>query len=84
MFKEGDWIIERAYKLLGTVLKVWPTGVTAKFGEMTAIRSFEHIQLAPLDIQEEDLLAMQHLAVNTGDYQWFCEISERIGEIAHG
>jgi hypothetical protein len=84
MYKEGDWIIESMYGLLGTVSNVWPDGVTAKFGGMTAIRKNENISLATLDITDEDLLAMQHLALETGDYDWFCELGARMGVDVHG
>lgn len=84
MYKEGDWIIEKLYGLSGVVLRVFPDGVTARFGDMTALRANINIELAPLEILEEDLLSMQHLAVETGDYKWFCELGERIGVGMHG
>ncbi|MBO0959538.1 hypothetical protein J1P26_07300 [Neobacillus sp. MM2021_6] len=84
MYRSGDWIIESAHGLTGTVLHVWPDGVTARFGGMTAIRANHQIRLAPLDIQQEDLLAMQHLAVETGDEEWFREIGERLGVGVNG
>lgn len=84
MFKEGDWIIDNACGLQGVVLRVFPDGITARFGGLTALRKNENVTMAPLDIQKEDLLAIQHLAVETGDYLWFCEISERIGVEMHG
>lgn len=79
MYKPGDWIIDGGSGQLGTVCKVFTDGISAKFGGMTAIRKMENIHRAPLDIQQEDLLAMQHLAVETGDEQWFREIGERMG-----
>lgn len=84
MFKEGDWIIENIYGLLGMVLHVWPDGVTARFGGMTAIRRNENISLAPLDINDEDLLAMKYLALETDDKDWYQELSTRIGVKVNG
>jgi hypothetical protein len=45
---------------------------------MTTIRANINIELAPLDILEEDILSMQHLAVEIGDYEWFCELGKRL------
>jgi hypothetical protein len=84
MFKEGDWIIDKEHGLHGNVLRVFPDGVTARFGGMTAIRANHNIELAPIDIQDEDLLAMQHLAVEIGDYEWFCELGTRLEVGVHG
>lgn len=84
MFKEGDWIVENIYGLLGTVSKVWPDGVTARFGEMAAIRKNENISLAPMDITDEDFLAMKYLALDTDDKEWYQELSARMGVKVNG
>lgn len=84
MVKEGDWIIETVYGLLGTISNVWPDGVTAKFGGMTAIRKNENITLAPLNITDEDLLAMKYLALETNDKEWYQELSARMGVNVNG
>lgn len=84
MYKEGDWIIENAYGLLGTVSSVWPDGVTARFGGMTAVRKNENTSLAPLDITDEDLLAMKYLALETNDKEWYQELSARMGVNVNG
>jgi hypothetical protein len=78
MYREGDWIIDKVHGQLGNVLHVYPDGVTAKFGGMTCLRGNHNIELAPTDIQAEDLLAMQHVAVETGDYDWFCQLGKRM------
>ncbi|MBT2727864.1 hypothetical protein J7E63_13035 [Bacillus sp. ISL-75] len=83
-YREGDWIIDKIHGLTGVVLRVFSDGVSARFGTMTAIRSNHNIELAPLDIRNDDLLVMQHLAVDTGDYDWFCKIGERMGAEMHG
>lgn len=84
MYREGDWIIENVHGLLGQVIRVFPDGVTAHFGGMTAVRSNDNIEIAPLDIREEDILAMQHLAVETNDVEWFKELSKRMEVGVHG
>jgi hypothetical protein len=83
-FQEGDWVVDKVHGLKGIVLRVYPDGVTAKFGGMTAIRKNENIELDPLDILDEDLLSMQHLAVEIGDSEWFCELGARMGVDVHG
>jgi hypothetical protein len=84
MYKEGDWIIDKKFGLPGVVLRVYPDGVTARFGGMTAIRANHNIEFAPVEIHDEDLHYMQHLAVETGDYEWFCELGARLGATISG
>lgn len=83
-YRVGDWIIENAYGLKGTVSNVWDNGVTAKFGEMTAMRKFEHIQLAPLVLQQDDIETMIELALATKDEDWFRELTSRMGVDVNG
>ncbi|OLS39111.1 hypothetical protein [Bacillus sp. MRMR6] len=84
MFKSGDWIIDNNSGTFGTVSNVFVDGVTAHFGRRVVIRTFDQISLAPVEIPQEDLLAMQHLAVETGDLEWFCELGKRLGVDVHG
>jgi hypothetical protein len=84
MFKAGDWIIDKINGSLGTVVCVYTDGVTAKFGRMSAIKENSKIELAPLDIRQDDLIVMQHMAVETKDKEWFKDLGNRMGEKAHG
>lgn len=80
MFKEGDWIIDKKYGgVVGTVSNVFLDGVTARFGNMAVIRTFENIELAPLDIKPEDVASMIDLALLTKDHEWFSELTRRAG-----
>ncbi|MCD4838144.1 IDEAL domain-containing protein [Neobacillus sedimentimangrovi] len=84
MYREGDWIIDKKYKRLGRVSTVFSDGITAKIGGMTALRSFDQVDPAPLDIQQEDIKAMIDLALDTNDQKWFMELSEQLkGEGGH-
>jgi hypothetical protein len=84
MFKAGDWIIDKIRGSLGTVVCVYTDGVSAKFGRMSAMKANLDIELAPLDIRQDDVIAMQHLAVEIGDKEWFTELGNRMGEKVHG
>jgi hypothetical protein len=84
IYREGDWIIDNESGRLGTVSKVFHSGITARFGEAVAIRKNENITLAPLDIREEDLLSMQYLAVEMDDREWFQQLAQRMGVEMYG
>lgn len=78
MYTEGQWIIDKKYKLLGTVTRVFPDGVTVRYGGLAAIRHNDHVEPAPLDIQQEDIASMIDLALATKDEQWFTELTQRL------
>jgi hypothetical protein len=84
MYREGECIIDKLSGRTGYVLRVYSDGVTARFGGMTAIRTFSDIEPAPIELQQEDLLTLQHLAVETGDKEWFMEIGQKMGVQVHG
>jgi hypothetical protein len=76
--KPGDWVMEMETKRVGILIqRQWHT-VSIRFGNASAIRHPDLVELAPLDIREDDLLAMQHLAVSTGDRGWFDELGGRL------
>jgi hypothetical protein len=77
-YQVGDWVIERDTGRVGIcVNKKW-CEVSVRFGNARALRYPEELELAPLDIREEDLLTMQHLAVEIKDFTWFKEIGARL------
>jgi hypothetical protein len=78
MYQVGDWVVEKNTGRIGTVAKKHWSEVAVHFGKAVALRYHDQIELAPLDIQAEDLLAMQHLAVDINDKQWFVELGERL------
>lgn len=85
MYREGSWIIDKKYGGdVGTVSNVFLDGVTARFGNRVAIRTFEDIELAPLNIQQEDMAAMIDLALATNDKDWFSELVKKMGVEIHG
>jgi hypothetical protein len=75
----GEWVVEKSTGRVGILKNKNWCEVSVRFGNAVAIRYPDEVELAPLDIRKEDLLAMQHLAVETGDYQWFCDLGERLG-----
>jgi hypothetical protein len=77
MYQPGDWVMEKGTGRIGILRKKHWSEVTVQFGNAIALRYHDQIELAPLDIQESDLLAMQHLAVEMKDKEWFEEIKER-------
>lgn len=76
--QEGSWIVDKVYGEIGTVSRVFPDGVTAKFGNMVCIRKKINFELAPLDIQASDLKDMMELALETKDYEWAKSISQQM------
>jgi hypothetical protein len=76
-YQSGDWIVEKDTGRVGIVAKKHWAEVAIYFENAVALRHHDQIELAPLDIQEEDILALQHLAVDTGDEKWFSELAER-------
>jgi hypothetical protein len=75
--REGDWILDKDTGRLGNVIKVFSYGVTARFDGMTATRKYEEIELAPLDMQAEDVKEMLDLALQTKDEEWFRELTSK-------
>jgi uncharacterized protein YpiB (UPF0302 family) len=84
MYREGDWVVEIATGRVGYVVKKYWCEVMVKFGRKTEIVYPEMMELAPMELQQEDLLEMQRLAVDTGDKEWFYSLSQRLGEAVHG
>jgi hypothetical protein len=79
-YAEGDWVVDIDTGRVGILAKKHWCEVAIRFGKSAvSIRYPEAVELAPLDIRNEDLLAMQHLAVNSGDREWFCELGKRMG-----
>ncbi|MEH7093970.1 hypothetical protein [Neobacillus vireti] len=78
-YSEGDWVREIDTGRIGICKKKSWCEVSVRFGKAAALRYPEELELAPLDIQNEDLLAMQHLAVEIGDEQWFRELAQKMG-----
>jgi hypothetical protein len=83
-YAEGDWVMETYTGRVGILVKKNWAELSIRFGKAVAMRHPDMVELAPLDIRQDDLIAMQHLAVETGDKEWFTELSERMGEKAHG
>lgn len=82
--QEGSWVIDLFYKELGTVLRMFPESVSAKFGKRTSLRTKQQVKMAPLDIQQEDLKDMMELALMTKDFDWAREISKQMKEGVKG
>jgi hypothetical protein len=79
-YSEGDWIVDIDTGRVGILAKKHWCEVAIRFGKSAvAIRYPDAVELAPLDIRAEDLIAMQHLAVDTGDFKWFRELGKRLG-----
>jgi hypothetical protein len=74
----GDWVIEMETKRVGILKQIGLLTISIRFGNASAIRHPDLVELAPLDIREADLLAMQHLAVSTSDRDWFDELGGRL------
>jgi hypothetical protein len=74
----GDWVIEMETKRVGILKRIGLLTISIRFGNASAIKHPALVKLAPLDIREDDLLAMQHLAVSTGDRGWFDELGGRL------
>lgn len=77
-FFDGAWVIDKTHGMTGYVLRVFPDGVTARFGEMTAIRKNENVELAPLDLCTEDFKDMMELALMTKDFDWAHELHRQM------
>jgi hypothetical protein len=78
MYKVGDWVVEKDTGRIGILAKKQWAEVAVRFGKTVELRYHDQIELAPLDILDVDLLAMQHLAVEINDKQWFVELGERL------
>jgi hypothetical protein len=79
-YAEGDWVVDIDTGRVGILSRKHWCEVAIRFGKSAvAVRYPEAVELAPLDIQNEDLLAMQHLAVEMNDKEWFIELGERLG-----
>jgi hypothetical protein len=77
--KKGDWVIEKATGRVGILKNLSWCEAGIRFGRSAAaIRYPDEIELAPLDIREEDILAMQHIAVEMNDKTWFEELGQRL------
>jgi hypothetical protein len=83
-YAEGDWVMETYTGRVGILIKKNCCEVSIRFGKAAAMRYPEMVELAPLDIRQDDLIAMQHLAVEIGDKEWFTDLGNRMGEKAHG
>jgi hypothetical protein len=79
----GDWVVEMETKRVGILKQIGLLTVSIRFGNAAAIRHPDLVKLAPLDFREDDLLAMQHLAVGTGDRDWFDELGGRLKLSVH-
>ncbi|MBO0961994.1 hypothetical protein J1P26_20010 [Neobacillus sp. MM2021_6] len=78
MYRVGDWVVEKETGRIGILKnKTW-CEVSIRFGQAVALRHPDQIELAPLDIHSVDILAMQHLAVDIGDRDWFMRLGERL------
>jgi hypothetical protein len=78
MYQEGDWVVTPANNKVGILIKKHWTGVVVDFGESVCLLHPDLVELAPLDIREDDLLAQQVLAVNTDAKAWFGELASRL------
>jgi hypothetical protein len=74
----GDWVMEMETMRVGVLKQIGLFTVSIRFGNASAIKHPALVKLAPLDIREDDLLAMQHLAVSTSDKAWFDELGGRL------
>jgi hypothetical protein len=84
-YSEGDWVVDIDTGRVGILSRKHWCEVAIRFGKSAvAVRYPEAVELAPLDIRKEDLLAMQHMAVETGDKEWFQELAERMGVLVSG
>jgi hypothetical protein len=59
MYNDGDWVVEVATGRIGYVLKKYWCEVRVKFGRKTEIVYPEMIELAPMDLQQEDFLDIE-------------------------
>lgn len=76
MYSEGDWIIEKDTGRVGRVCRKSWCEVSVRFGNAVALRYPEDLELAPLEVQEEDIADMIELALATKDKCWFEELSK--------
>jgi hypothetical protein len=81
MYSEGDWVVEKNTGRVGILRRKHWCEVTVRFGDATAIRHPEEVELAPLDIRKEDILDLQCLTVTLDQREWFEELSERLKAI---
>jgi hypothetical protein len=79
MYSEGDWIIEKDTGRVGIVCKKSWCEVSIRFGKAVALRYPEDIELAPLDIKQEDIADMIELSLWTKDKEWFNDLTARLG-----
>lgn len=81
MLKVGDWVLdnnlETAYIKAITADSSKPNIFISYHPKSQRIRWVyaSDIVLLENELEDEDILAMQHLAVNTGDKNWFNELS---------
>lgn len=89
MYSEGDKIICKVTGVKGRIITLYKMGVMAEINGYTFARSYSDImpdktETALYEPTREDLIALQHLAVETGDKEWFLQLSERLGEKVNG
>jgi hypothetical protein len=76
MYQEGDSVIEKDTGRIGILYKKSWSHVVVRFGPYNTLRYPDMIERAPLDIREEDIISMQHLAVETDDRERFEELGK--------
>lgn len=79
MFTIGDWVKDSETGRIGILRSLGWNKVVVRIGSYDVLRYPEEIEPAPLEILEEDIHSMQHLAVEIGDKEWFLELSQRLG-----
>jgi hypothetical protein len=77
-YGEGDWVVEIDTGRVGILRRKNWCEVSVRFGKAVALRYPEQVELAPLDIREDDIAAMIDLALATNDEEWFMDLTGRI------
>lgn len=84
MYREGDLVFDKPTGKCGKITMVLADGVAVEIDEKIVVRFSDDVDLIPVALQYEDLVSLQHLAVETNDREWFEEISQRLGAAVSG
>jgi hypothetical protein len=78
MYQEGDWVVDKDTGRVGILKRKTWCEVSIRFKNAVSIRYPEAVELAQLDIRNEDIADMIELALITKDKAWFDELTARM------
>jgi hypothetical protein len=91
--REGDWVVvDGKTEFIHRCTDTWATiGSYAKditTGEYVvnhkAAKRIDEVQIAPLDLEKSDIIAMIGLAIDTNDTEWFHELKKQLDSLKQG